>query len=161
MTAAQKIVTNLWFDRNAEEAVNFYVSVFPDAEILSILRWGKDGQLPEGSPLLILFTLMGQQFSALNGGGKFPFTEAISLYINCETQDEIDFYWEKLLAGGGQEVQCGWLKDKFGLCWQVAPVRILDMLQDPDKDRAARVMAAMMKMIKLDIATLQAAYDKP
>lgn len=155
----QKIVTFLWFDKQAEEAVNFYVSIFKNAKLDAIVRYGDAGPGPKGDVLLVTFTLEGQEFYALNGGPDRPFTDAISLYVNCETQAEIDTLWEKLLAGGGQEIACGWLKDKYGLRWQIVPTIMQKFLQDKDPAKSQPVMAAMMKMVKLDIATLQKAYD--
>jgi predicted 3-demethylubiquinone-9 3-methyltransferase (glyoxalase superfamily) len=154
----QKIVTFLWFDKNAEEAVSHYLGIFKGSKKLNITRWGNVGPGPKGSVLTVAFELEGQQFVALNGGPEFKFTEAISLMINCDSQPEIDYYWSKL-SEGGSESQCGWLKDKFGLSWQVCPRALLPMLQDPDQTKADRVMEAMMKMRKLDLARLEAAYD--
>ena len=156
----QKITTFLWFDDNAEEAVRFYTSIFEDAKVLDVTRWGEGGHAPKGSVLTIEFQLAGQKFIAMNGGPQFHFTEAISLFVSCETQAEVDLYWEKLLAGGGQTSACGWLKDKYGLSWQVAPRRLLEMIRDPDPAKAKRVMDAMMQMVKLDLPTLQRAYDQ-
>jgi len=153
----QKITTFLWFDNNAEEAVNFYTSIFKNSKILGTVRNGDAGPGPKGSVLTIEFQLDGQEFAALNGGPQFKFTEAISLVVHCQTQEEIDTYWEKLSAGG-QIVECGWLKDKFGLAWQITPDILLDLLQDSDQEKSQRVMKAMMKMKKIDIATLQKAY---
>ena len=152
----QKITTFLWFDKNAEEAVNFYVSVFKNAKVLQTVPYGDTGPGPKGSVMTIDFELDGQKFMALNGGPDFKFTEAISLMVNCETQEEIDYYWEKL-SEGGQKVECGWLKDKFGLSWQVGPSILPELFNEPDK--ANRVMAAVMKMKKLDIAELKRAAE--
>ena len=154
----QKISPFLWFDSNAEEAVNFYVSIFKDSKILSVTRYGEAGPGPAGTVLTIAFQLQGQEFIALNGGPHFKFTEAISFSVNCETQEEVDAYWEKLSAGG-EEGRCGWLKDKFGLSWQVNPVILGQMLQDKDPDKANRVMQTMLKMDKIDIPTLKKAYE--
>ena len=154
----QKITPFLWFDSNAEEAVNFYISIFKDSKVLSVTRYGEAGPGPAGTVLTVAFQLQGQEFIALNGGPHFKFTEAISFSVNCETQEEVDAYWEKLSAGGEQG-QCGWLKDKFGLSWQVNPTVLGQMLQDKDPDKANRVMQAMLKMHKIDIATLKKAYD--
>ena len=159
MGSKQKIRTFLWFDNNAEEAVDFYVSVFKNARIGTIMRCGNEGPWPKGTVLTINFELDGQEFIAMNGGPQFKFTEAISLFVTCETQEEIDYYWDRL-SDGGATVACGWLKDKFGLSWQVAPRGLLEMLQDEDTARADRVMQAMRQMIKLDIATLQRAYEQ-
>jgi len=153
----QKITTFLWFNDNAEEAVNFYVSVFKNAKILQTVRCGEVGPGPKGSVLTIDFELDGERFMALNGGPEFKFTEAISLMVNCKTQEEIDYYWEKL-SEGGQKVECGWLKDKFGLSWQVAPA-ILPELFHGGSERVDRVMAAVMKMKKLDLEQLKKAAE--
>ena len=153
----QKITPFLWFDNQAEEAVNFYSSIFKNSRIKEISRYGEAGPGPVGSVMMASFEVDGQEFVALNGGPRFKFTEAISFVINCETQEEVDYYWNSLLKDGGQESQCGWLKDKFGLSWQVIPVELLELLADRDKEKANRVMQAMMKMIKLDIAILQEA----
>jgi predicted 3-demethylubiquinone-9 3-methyltransferase (glyoxalase superfamily) len=157
MPAQQKITPFLWYDGDAEEAVDHYVSIFGDAKVLSVVRCGDVGPGPKGSVLTIQFQLEGQQFVALNGGPQFRFTEAISLMVNCTTQAEIDALWSKL-TDGGEESQCGWLKDRFGLSWQITPAKLLDMLRDPDPARAARVMQAMLPMRKLDLARLEAAY---
>lgn len=154
----QKITPFLWFDKNAEEAVNFYISIFKDSKVLSVTRSGEAGPGPAGSVLTIAFQLEGQEFVALNGGPEFKFTEAISLSVDCNTQEEIDEMWAKLTEGG-EESQCGWLKDKFGLSWQVNPSILIKMLQDEDPQKAKRVMEAMMKMVKIDIKTLKQAYD--
>lgn len=154
----QKITPFLWFNDNAEEAVNFYISVFKNSKIKSITRWGDAGPGPKGSVLTIDFELNGNSFVALNGGPQFTFTEAISFTVDAPTQQDIDYYWEKLTAGGGQESMCGWLKDKFGLSWQIVPPALPEMINKGNK-RSDKVMEAMMKMRKLDIATLQAAYD--
>lgn len=154
----QKITPFLWFDKNAEEAVNFYISIFKDSKVLSVTRSGEAGPGPVGSVLTIAFQLEGQEFVALNGGPEFKFTEAISLSVDCNTQEEIDEMWAKLTEGG-EESQCGWLKDKFGLSWQVNPSILIKMLQDEDPQKAKRVMEAMMKMVKIDIKTLKQAYD--
>jgi predicted 3-demethylubiquinone-9 3-methyltransferase (glyoxalase superfamily) len=157
---AQKITTFLWFDQNAEEAVNFYVSVFKNSKILQIVRNGDAGPGPKGSVLTISFQLDGQEFAALNGGPQFKFTEAISLLVHCDTQDEIDYYWEKL-SEGGEKVECGWLKDKFGLSWQVAPDLLLQLIGDSDTEKAQRVMKAMMKMKKIDLEGIKKAAAAP
>jgi len=158
MAKLQAITPCLWFDGKAEEAVKHYTGIFADSRILQVTRWGKDGRMPEGSVLLILFELAGQQFQALNGGPEFTFTEAISLSVACDTQAEIDRLWARL-CDGGTPVQCGWLKDKFGLSWQIVPAALPAMLQDHASDRAGRVMQALMGMVKLDLAALQRAYD--
>jgi predicted 3-demethylubiquinone-9 3-methyltransferase (glyoxalase superfamily) len=152
----QKITTFLWFDTNAEEAVNFYVSVFKNSKILNTLRCGDAGPGPKGSVLTIEFQLDGQEFTALNGGPQFKFTEAISQVVHCDTQEEVDYFWEKL-SEGGQIVECGWLKDKFGLAWQIVPDVLLELLQDSDEAKSQRVMKAMMQMKKLDIEQLEQA----
>jgi predicted 3-demethylubiquinone-9 3-methyltransferase (glyoxalase superfamily) len=150
----QKITTFLWFDSNAEEAVNFYVSIFKNSKVLKTSRYGDAGPGPKGTVMTIAFQLDGQEFMALNGGPQFKFTEAISLVVHCQTQKEVDYFWEKLSAGG-EKVECGWLKDKFGLSWQIVPDVLLELLQDNDPKKKERVMKAMMKMKKLDIAGLQ------
>ena len=155
----QKITPCLWFDNNAEEAVNHYLSIFKNSKINKILRCGDAGPGPKGSVLTIAFQLEGQDFIALNGGPIFKFNEAISLSVDCKSQAEVDDLWEKL-SDGGQKSQCGWLKDKFGLSWQVVPSVLVEMLQDPDPEKSKRVMAAMMQMGKLDIAILKQAYDR-
>jgi len=155
-----KITPFLWFDNNAEEAVNHYLSIFKNSKIGSILRCGDAGPGPKGSVLTIAFQLEGQDFIALNGGPIFKFNEAISLSVDCKTQTEVDELWERL-SDGGQKSQCGWLKDKFGLSWQVVPSALVEMLQDNDTTKSARVMTAMMQMSKLDITTLQQAFDRP
>lgn len=152
----QKITTFLWFDNNAEEAINFYCSIFPDAKLLSETRCGEAGPGPKGSLLSASFQLAGQEFAALNGGPMFKFNEAVSLVVNCESQAEVDHYWNKLSAGG-QEQPCGWLKDQFGLSWQIVPVVLPKLLSQPDPAKAGRVMQAMMQMKKLDIAALEQA----
>lgn len=156
----QKITTFLWFDGNAEEAVNFYVSIFKNSKVLNKLLVGEAGPGPKGSVLTIDFQLDGQEFTALNGGPNFKFNEAISQVVHCDTQEEVDYYWEKLSADGGQIVECGWLKDKFGLAWQIVPDVLLELLQDSDQEKSQRVMKAMMKMKKLDIATLEKAASE-
>ncbi|WP_043712816.1 VOC family protein [Corallococcus macrosporus] len=153
----QKITPFLWFDGNAEEAMNFYVSVFKkDSKILSLSRAGGSDAAPVISGV---FQLHGQQFMALNGGPQFKFTEAISLFVDCQTQEEVDALWERLLEGGGQPQQCGWLKDRFGLSWQIVPSVLGKLLGDKDPVKAQRVMQAMLGMVKLDIQGLQRAYD--
>ena len=153
----QKISPFLWFDNNAEEAANFYVAIFKDSKILKIARYGEAGPGPAGSVMVVNFQIEGQDFIALNGGPLFKFTEAISFVINCQTQEEVDHYWNKLTAGGGQESQCGWLKDKYGLSWQVTPAILGELLADKDQKKAQRVMQAMLQMKKIDIAALQRA----
>jgi predicted 3-demethylubiquinone-9 3-methyltransferase (glyoxalase superfamily) len=157
MAALQKILPFLWYDGQAEEAANYYVSIFKNSKILTVTRCGDAGPGPKGSVLTLTFQLEGQEFAALNGGPAFKFTEAVSLLVRCETQDEIDDLWKKLSAGGAKS-DCGWLKDKFGLSWQVTPRVLLDMIRDPDPAKAARVMKAMMTMKKLNLARLEKAY---
>jgi predicted 3-demethylubiquinone-9 3-methyltransferase (glyoxalase superfamily) len=154
----QKITPFLWFDGNAEEAMNFYMSIFDDAKITNIARYSDVGPGQAGSVMTAAFTLCGQDFIALNGGPQYKFTPAVSFVVSCETQAEVDRYWDALVAGG-QPVQCGWLTDKYGLSWQIVPVAVWTMMQDKDPERSARVMQAVFKMIKLDIAELQRAYD--
>ena len=158
LTCVKKINDVLWFDSDAEEVAKFYVGIFKNSKIDRITRYGENGPRPSGSVMTVEFTLDRVEFVALNGGPQFKFTEAISLSVNCETQDEIDYFWEKLSADGGSTGRCGWLKDKFGVSWQVNPVILRDMLGDRDADRAQRVMEAMLKMDKLDIANLNRAY---
>jgi len=153
----QKITPFLWFDNNAEEAMNFYVSIFKNSKVLSVTRYGESGPGPKGSVMTAAFELDGQQFTALNGGPHFKFTEAISLVVNCESQEEIDYFWEKLSADGGQEVQCGWLKDKFGLSWQVVPTILPELVKSSDPQKSERVMKALMQMKKLNINGLRQA----
>ncbi len=155
----QKITPFLWFDSNAEEAMNFYVSVFKNAEVLSVSRYGEPGPGPEGSVMVASFRLDGQEFLALNGGPQFTFTEAVSFLIGCQSQEEADYFWDRL-AEGGEAGPCGWLKDRFGLSWQVVPSVLGEMLQDKDREKANRVMQAMLQMSKLDIATLTQAYEQ-
>lgn len=156
----QKITPFLWFDNNAEEAVNLYVSIFKNSKVLSITRYGEAGPGPKGTVMTADFQLDGQEFIALNGGPHFKFTEAISLSVDCESQEEVDELWEKLSAGG-EKGRCGWLKDKYGLSWQVNPRVLGEMLQDKDPEKSRRVMEAMLKMDKIDIKTLKQAYDGP
>lgn len=160
MSSKQKITTYLWFDSNAEEAMNFYVSVFKNSKVLDVARYGDAGPGPKGTVMCGTFQLEGQQFMALNGGPHFKFTEAISLFVNCETQEEVDDLWTKLTAGGGAPSQCGWLKDKFGLSWQIIPSVLLEMLADKDPARSRRTMEAMLQMSKIDIKKLKQAYEQ-
>lgn len=157
MRRLQRISPCLWFDGQAEEAATFYVSVFKNSKIGAVTRYGDTGPGTKGTVLTVAFELDGQEFTALNGGPEFTFTEAVSFIVHCETQEEIDDYWSKLSAGG-QEVQCGWLKDKFGLSWQIVPTMVGTLLQDRDPDKADRVMKAVLGMVKLDIKRLQQAY---
>jgi predicted 3-demethylubiquinone-9 3-methyltransferase (glyoxalase superfamily) len=152
----QKITPFLWFDHQAEEAMNFYTSVFKNSKAGNIIRYGKAGPGPEGSVLTATFELEGLKFTALNGGPQFPFTPAISLVVACESQDEVDYYWSKL-SEGGQIQQCGWLNDRFGISWQIVPTLLPTLLGDSDRDKANRVMQAMMQMQKIEIAKLQQA----
>jgi len=158
----QKITPFLWFDHQAEEAAKFYTSVFKNSKIGRILRYdeasAKAAGGPVGSVLTIEFEIEGQKFTALNGGPEFKFNEAISFVVNCDTQKEVDYFWEKLTADGGQESHCGWLKDKFGVSWQIVPTVLIEMLQDKDEAKTERVMKAMLQMHKLDIKTLKDAY---
>lgn len=158
MTVKQKISTYLWFDGQAEEAVNLYTSIFPGSRIVDTVRWGASGPGPAGSVMNMTFELFGQRFFALNGGPQYRFTPAISLFVSCDTQEELDGYWEKLLAGGGTETQCGWLQDRFGLSWQIIPTALMEVLGDPDPARSGRAMQAMLGMKKLDIAALRRAH---
>lgn len=155
----QKIQTCLWFDGNAEEAINLYHSIFKDGKITQVQRWGKDQPGPEGEVLTAQFTLFGQEFLALNGGPQFKFNEAVSIVVNCETQAEVDEYWSKLTANGGQESMCGWLKDRFGLSWQIVPKQLMKLIGDKDQAKAGRAMNAMLKMRKIDINVIQKAFE--
>jgi predicted 3-demethylubiquinone-9 3-methyltransferase (glyoxalase superfamily) len=154
----QKITPNLWFDTEAEEAANFYTSIFKDSEIVNVTHYGDAGPRPAGMVLTVDFRLRGQDFIALNGGPDFKFNEAISFLVDCESQDEVDEFWEKL-SEGGEEGPCGWLKDKFGVSWQIVPTILTTLLQDEDPEKANRVMKAMLQMKKIDSAALQEAYD--
>ncbi len=156
----QKITPFLWFDNNAEEAAEFYASIFPESKIVSTSRHGEAGPGPAETVMTVSFQLQGQEFTALNGGPQFKFTEAISFVVNCETQEEVDELWEKL-SDGGEEGQCGWLKDRFGLSWQIVPSVLGELLNDPDPVRAQRAMQAMLQMRKLDIDRLKQAREQP
>lgn len=161
----QKITPNLWFDRQAEEAVNFYVSIFKNSKTGRSTHYGKEGfefhQIPEGTVMTLEFQLEGQEFVALNGGSQFKFNEAISFIVNCATQEEIDYYWNKLSEGGDENAQvCGWLKDKFGVSWQIVPTELIDMLQDKDAKKTSNVAQAIFKMKKLDLKALREAYEQ-
>jgi len=160
--ALQRITPFLWFDDKAEEAAKFYVSIFKDSRIGTITRYDDEGAKaagrPKGSVMTVPFELDGQPFTALNGGPHLQFSGAISFVVNCDTQEEVDHFWEKLSAGG-REIQCGWLTDKFGVSWQVVPTVLIEMLQDRDPEKAKRVMAAMLKMTKIEIAPLKRAYE--
>ncbi len=155
----QKITPFLWFDDQAEEAMNLYVSIFKDAEVLEVSRNGEGGPGTPGSVLTVSFRLQDQEFVALNGGPMFAFTEAVSFEIDCADQAEVDYYWDALLAGGGEPSACGWLKDRFGLSWQVVPRALHECIGGPDAEGAQRAMAAMMGMGKLDVAELRRAYE--
>jgi predicted 3-demethylubiquinone-9 3-methyltransferase (glyoxalase superfamily) len=163
MPTVQRIVPCLWFDSQAEEAARYYISIFKNSKIISISRYGKEGfeihGKPAGSVLTVELELDGQRFTALNGGPVFQFNEAISLAVNCDSQEEIDYYWEKLAAGGDKNAQqCGWLKDKFGVSWQVVPAELAAMVSDPNPEKSGRLMAALLPMKKLDLAALKRAY---
>ncbi|MDE3087792.1 MAG: VOC family protein [Chloroflexota bacterium] len=155
----QKITPFLWFDDNAEEAVNFYTSIFKNSKVISMNRLPGGTPGPAGKVTTATFQLEGQELMALNGGPEFKFNESISLYVNCETQAEVDYFWDKLSAGG-EPGQCGWLKDKFGVSWQIIPTALGQMLGDKNPKKAQNVMQAMLKMKKIDIATLRRAYDQ-
>lgn len=164
MPIQQRISINLWFEKEAEDAAKFYTSIFKNSTLGRVARYGKEGfehhHMPEGTVLTVEFELDGQQFVALNGGPVFKFNEAVSLIINCENQEEVDYYWNKLGDGGDPNAQqCGWLKDKYGLSWQVVPTVLPDLISSPDKERSGRAMNAMLAMKKIDIATLEAAYN--
>ena len=161
MASSQKVSTCLWFDTQGEEAAKFYVSLLPGSRITAISRYGKNARMPEGLALTVTFELAGTEFMALNGGPHFKFTEAASLVVQCDSQTEIDRLWGALLADGGKEQQCGWLKDRYGLPWQIVPARLRTMMQASDAARTARVMAEVMKMVKLDLPALEAAYQGP
>jgi predicted 3-demethylubiquinone-9 3-methyltransferase (glyoxalase superfamily) len=154
----QKMSTCLWFDGKAEEAMNFYTSIFKNSKKGKISHYGDGAPLPKGTVMVATFELLGHEFIALNGGPQFKFNEAISLVVNCDTQAEVDEYWEKLSAGGGK-VQCGWLTDKYGVSWQVVPTILAELMSDKDPAKTQRVMQALMQMTKLDIRKLKAAYD--
>ena len=152
----QKITPCLWFDTEGEEAANFYTSVFPNSKIVALSRSGEAGPGPEGTVMVVSFELDGQKFTALNGGPDFTFNEAISFQVSCETQEEVDAYWSKL-SDGGEEGPCGWLKDKFGVSWQIVPTALPRLLGDPDREKSQRVMQAMLQMKKIEIAELERA----
>ncbi len=152
----QKIAPMLWFDTEAEEAAKFYVSVFKNSKLGIITHYGDHGPKPKGTVMTVSFQLFGEQFTALNGGPDYKFNESISLVVNCDSQEEIDDYWSKLTADGGKEVVCGWLKDKYGLCWQIVPGKIFEMI-GTDPAQTNRVMSEVVKMVKLDMATLERA----
>lgn len=154
----QRITPFLWFDSQAEEAANFYVSIFKNSKMGTVTRYGDTGPGLKGSVMTVGFTLDGEEFTALNGGPQFPFTEAVSFMVNCESQEEVDYFWEKLSAGG-KEVQCGWLQDKFGLSWQIVPAEFFELISNGSQAQSDRVMAAMMQMVKMDLAKLKKAYN--
>jgi len=156
----QKIVTFLWFDNQAEEAANFYVSLFKNSKITGVHQYGEAGPGPKGSVMMVNLQLEGQEFMALNGGPQFQFTPAISLFVNCETQEEVDALWDKLSAGGRKD-RCGWLQDKYGLSWQIIPTALGRLMSDPDPQRSSRVMKAMLQMDKIDVNKLREAYENP
>jgi predicted 3-demethylubiquinone-9 3-methyltransferase (glyoxalase superfamily) len=156
----QKITPCLWFDGKAEEAADFYISVFENSKVLSYMRYGEAGPGPKGSVMAVTFQLDGQEFIALNGGPQFNFTPAISFFVKCQKQDEVDDLWEKL-SEGGETNQCGWLRDKYGVSWQIVPIVLGEMLQDKDAEKSTRVMKAMLQMNKLDMNVLQRAYERP
>ena len=153
----QKITPFLWFDNKAEEAANFYVSIFKNSKILNVARYGEAGPGPKGSVMMVTFQIEGQEFMALNGGPQYTFTPAISLFVHCETQAEVDDLWTKLTAGG-KEVQCAWLQDKYGVSWQIVPKTLLELMQDKDRVKSQRVFKAMLQMTKIDIEGLKRAY---
>jgi len=154
----QRIKTYLWFDHEAEEAANLYTSIFKDSKILNVARYGDAGPGPKGTAMTVNFQLEGQEYIALNGGPVYKFTEAISLLVDCETQEEVDRLWNKLTADGGEESMCGWLKDRFGLSWQIIPTALFRLMSDPDPEKSRRVMEAMLQMKKLDVPTLERAH---
>ena len=161
----QKITPFLWFDNQAEEAVNYYTSVFENSKIVSISRYGKEAAeasgRPEGTVMTMAFQLAGQEFVALNGGPQFKFTEAVSFVVNCGSQDEVDYYWTKLTEGGDEKAQqCGWLKDRYGISWQIVPSVLGELLNDPDPEKSKRVMEALLPMKKIEIAGLKKAYEQ-
>ena len=152
-----RITPNLWFDKQSNDAAEFYVSVFPNSKITNVTYYNDAGPVPAGTVLTVDFELDGQEFTAINGGPQFTFDEAVSFLINCADQNEVDYYWAKLTEDGGEESQCGWLKDKFGVSWQVVPGGMAEVLNDPDSERAQRAMKAMLGMKKIDVAALKAA----
>jgi predicted 3-demethylubiquinone-9 3-methyltransferase (glyoxalase superfamily) len=160
ISSPQKITPFLWFDGRVDEAVNFYSAVFENSEVLNISRLPEEAPGREGKALMATIRLCGLEFMLLDGGPMFKFTEAVSFFVHCETQEEVDTYWNKLTADGGQESKCGWLKDKFGLSWQIVPNALGRLMGDPNRKKAGHVMNAMLQMTKIDIAVLQAAYDR-
>ena len=159
MNNTQKITPYLWFDDQAEEAANFYTSIFKDSKIEDVTRYGKGGPRPEGLAMTVSFELEGQEFVALNGGPEYKFTEAVSFLVSCDSQEEVDYFWNNL-SEGGEEGPCGWLKDKFGLSWQIIPTALPELLSDPDPEKSQRVMEAMLQMSKIDIEGLQQAHEQ-
>ena len=155
----QKITPFLWFDGKAEEAMDFYTSIFKNSKVVGIMRYGEAGPGPKGTVMSVTFQLDGQEFTALNGGPMFTFSPAISFFVNCETQEEVDELWEKL-SEGGEKQRCGWLKDKYGVSWQIVPTVLGEMLQDKDPEKSKRVMNAMLQMNKIDIKSLKQAYER-
>ena len=155
----KKITPFLWFDGKAEEAMNYYCSIFKNSKVVSVTRYGEEGPGPKGTVMTAAFELNGQEFTALNGGPQFTFSPAISFVVHCETQQEVDELWEKL-SEGGEKQNCGWLKDKYGLSWQVIPTMLIEWLQDKDAEKSRRVMKAMLQMDKIDIKTLKQAYER-
>ena len=155
-----RITPNLWFDTEALEAAEFYCSIFPGSKVTEVSHYGDAGPREAGLVLTVEFVLDGQEFTAINGGPEFTFDEAVSFAVNCADQEEVDYYWERLTEGG-QEIQCGWLRDRYGLCWQVIPEGMVELFRDPDKARADRAMRAMLGMRKLDLAAVLAAADGP
>jgi predicted 3-demethylubiquinone-9 3-methyltransferase (glyoxalase superfamily) len=157
----QKITPFLWFNGQAEEAANFYVSVFKNSAITKVVKYktGSPSPMPEGSLMTISFTIEGVEFTALNGGPEFQFSQATSFVVNCNSQEEVDYYWDKL-SEGGETQACGWLKDKYGLAWQITPVKMIEMIADPDPEKGQRVFSAMLQMTKLDLPTLEKAYNE-
>lgn len=155
----QKITPYLWFDNQAEEAVNFYTSIFKDSKILSMSRLPSEAPGQSGPVFAATFQIEGQTFMALNGGPMYRFTEAVSFFVSCQSQEEVDYYWDRLLDGGEAQM-CGWLKDKYGLSWQIIPDALMQLMGDPDPEKAGRVMEAMLKMVKIDIAGLKQAYEQ-
>ena len=158
-TIEQRITPMLWYDGKAEEAANFYCAIFENSRVTKVSRYGESGPGPKGSVMVAEFEIEGQKFTALNAGPQFKFNESVSFVISCQSQDEVDYYWDRLSAGG-KEVQCGWLQDRFGLSWQVTPSILPRLLQDPDPAKSQRVMKAMLQMIKIDIAGLERAYHQ-
>jgi predicted 3-demethylubiquinone-9 3-methyltransferase (glyoxalase superfamily) len=158
MAIKQKLSPCLWFDGQAEQAAEFYVSIFENSRVTSVSRYGDAGPGPKGSAMVVTFELERLAFMALNGGPMFKFTEAISIKVDCESQAEVDRYWEKLTADGGKPGRCAWLKDKFGLSWQIVPSRLVELMQSPDQHASQRVMSAMLKMSKIDISELERAH---